>query len=230
MSESKIQRRKRKTDDNQVNSDKVTKKQKVKKNKISQSYNSKVLQSNIDQMIENFDEMFLNEDKITDKSVRQFSKSNFAVKDNASNSSVKVNYNNLIIFLLKFSGLEVESVPKYWQLISIINEETCANFDLLDEIIGSCKVRNEKFKTVKNYSIFEAIVSEIYNNYEIISDDDFEILKKFISNFLKLTKNKYRKIRYYSCLILLNIFKLIIEELITTEKIIMTRSKKKDQF
>jgi hypothetical protein len=236
MSELKNENRKRKSNAAKVEFTSENNKSVGKKHKPKQTVNNKNNdhhhQGNfqqIDEMIEKFEDLFLNEEKITNKRVREFTKEAFSIhKENIAGESIYLNYNNLIVFLLKFCGLEVENNPNYRRLLSSLDEDNCADFDLLDELIANSKVKNEKFKTSKVYTIFESIVAEIYNNYEITNSVDFEILKKFILNFLKLTQNKYRKIRYYSSLILINIFKLILEELINTKKLLSQRSKSKN--
>jgi hypothetical protein len=184
--------------------------------------------TSLEDIIEKFDELFLTEEKFSEKKLKEFSKSIlFQNNRKNKNDSVKLNYNNLFVVILKFSGLEIEQTSTLKNLLQKVDEENFADFELIEDIIAQTKVKSENFKTSKLYQIFETIISEIYNNYDVTSEADFSILKKFILNNLKLTQNKYRKIRFYSSLILINIFKLCFEEFIQTKKLISQKSKKK---
>lgn len=47
------------------------------------------------------------------------------------------------------------------------NENNCADFKLIDDIIDHSKVRNDNFTNNKLYIIFEIVCSDIYNKYLI---------------------------------------------------------------
>jgi len=186
------------------------------------------LTNSLEDIIEKFDELFLTEEKFSEKKLKEFSK--FILFQNNrknKNDSVNLNYNNLFVVILKFSGLEIEQTPTLKNLLQKVDEENFADFELIEDIIAQTKVKSENFKTSKLYQIFETLISEIYNNYDVTTEADFLILKKFILNNLKLTQNKYRKIRFYSTLILINIFKQCFEELIQTKKLLSQKSKSK---
>jgi len=70
-----------------------------------------------------------------------------------------LNYNHLMILILKFSGLDFE------EILSSLNftDQTFSDVKYLDEIIFQCKFTNSRNKVQKTYAIFEVIFTEIYN-------------------------------------------------------------------
>jgi len=70
-----------------------------------------------------------------------------------------LNYNYLMMLILKFSGLDFEEI-----LSSLnFNDQNFSDVKYLDGIIYQCKFTNTRNKVQKTYAIFEVIFSEIYN-------------------------------------------------------------------
>lgn len=104
-------------------------------------------------------DLFLNEAKLTPKLIKDFTKDAFSMK--ASNSSaIKLNYNNLILFLLRFSGLDLNN---FNDLKDLVNIDNCTSMSFIEEVISKAKIKKENFKTLKLYSIFDSIAEELYN-------------------------------------------------------------------
>lgn len=98
----------------------------------------------------------MDENKANNKQVKEFAKESFEMRGSTS-EAVQLNYNNLIVFLLRFSGLDFTSAHDLK-----LTDENCTDIDVLEEIISKANVTKDKFKTTKMYSIFESIVEEIY--------------------------------------------------------------------
>jgi hypothetical protein len=62
--------------------------------------------------------------------------------------------------MLRFSGLDFGNVAG---LKTTHNRSNFTDETVLEDIISKCKVKKEKFKTGRVYTIFESIVEEIYN-------------------------------------------------------------------
>ena len=182
-------------------------KKKSKRNK-SKNLNFDSFLNEIKNFIVEFDNIFLvDEIDVNEKNMKIFSNKFFILKENEN----KINYQNFIVFILKLSGLEFSD-----EIIEKNFDENYENFDYsnenLEKIIVNCKLRS---KFIKNNIISNAlnlIVEEIYNLYDIIKENEFNLLKKFIISVLKINQNNYRKIRIISSIILSKIFEFLFND------------------
>jgi len=99
------------------------------------------------------------------------------------NGKSELNYSNLISFILKISGLELENLEEI-----DFDEDNCVDFNLLDEIIVSSKVRNNGFNNNKLYIIFDVVCSDIYNKCLKVF---YVFLKKIRFDFILNNKIEY---------------------------------------
>lgn len=95
-------------------------------------------------------------DKLNEKQIKDFTKESFSLL--FSNGQSDLNYSNLISFILKISGLKLENLENIH-----LDDETCSDLKILEEIISNSKVKTDKISNVKFYNIFEIVCTEIYN-------------------------------------------------------------------
>ena len=188
-------------------SSKRTKSNKIKKSKKNKSKNSNFdsFFNEIKNFILEFDAIFLvDEIEINEKNMKKFSNKFFILKENEN----KINYQNFIVFILKLSGLEFSD-----KIIENNFDENYENFDYnnenLEKIIVNCKLRAKLLKVNIITNALNLVIEEIYNLYDIIKENEFNQLKKFIISILKINQNNYRKIRIISSIILSKIFELL---------------------
>ena len=188
-------------------SSKRTKSNKIKKSKKNKSKNSNFdsFFNEIKNFILEFDSIFLvDEIEINEKNMKKFSNKFFILKENEN----KINYQNFIVFILKLSGLEFSD-----KIIENNFDENYENFDYnnenLEKIIVNCKLRAKLLKVNIITNALNLVIEEIYNLYDIIKENEFNHLKKFIISILKINQNNYRKIRIISSIILSKIFELL---------------------
>ena len=97
-------------------------------------------------------------EKLNEKQIKDFTKESLSGVNKSGKS--ELNYSNLISFIFKISGLELELE----NLEEIeLDEENCSNFNVLDDIIANSKVRNDEFSNSKLYNIFDIVFTEVYN-------------------------------------------------------------------
>jgi hypothetical protein len=194
---------------------------KSKKNK-SKNLNFDSFLNEMKNFIIEFDNIFLiDEIDVNEKNMKIFSNKFFILKENEN----KINYQNFIVFILKLSGLEFND-----EIIEKNFDENYENFDYsnenLEKIIVNCKLRSKFIKNNIISNTLNLITEEIYNLYDIIKENEFNLLKKFIINILKINQNNYRKIRIISSQILSKIFELLFSDLAN----IRTLISQKDEY
>ncbi len=95
-------------------------------------------------------------EKLNEKFIRDFAKESLSGLNKSGKT--EINYSNLISFILKISGLELENLEEIE-----FDDDNCVDFNLLDDIISTSKVRNDGFNNNKLYLIFDVVCSDIYN-------------------------------------------------------------------
>lgn len=95
---------------------------------------------------------------MNEKFIRDFTRENLSILD--KNGKRQLCYSNLITFILKISGLELENLEDIE-----FDEDNCSDFKLIDDIINNSKIRDDIFTNNKLYTIFDIICSDTYNKY-----------------------------------------------------------------
>ena len=211
---------------------KFQKKRKSKNSNKNKDYKKKLSSINkeeiseISDLIENFNLLFLEEKaKPSERKLIEFTKKYF-IDYSEENDDNSLNYKLFIVFIIKLCGLEIEIEDK--NEISKFLKIKNSNFteeEFLNDLIENCKLRTAKIKIHLISSSLNSITQVIYNSFEIIKENEFEKFKNFIISIIKLSNNKYRQLRYLSCIILSKIFELLFNEISKTKKIVKEKNK-----
>ena len=199
---------------------------KTKDNKKKLSQIDKEEISEISNLIDNFNALFLDEKtKPSERKLIEFTKKYF-VDYSEENDDNTLNYKLFIVFIVKLCGLEIEiedkeEISKFLK----IKKSNCTEQEFINDLIKNCKLRTAKIKIYFITSSLNSITQVIYNSFEIIKENEFEKFKNFIISIIKLSNNKYRQLRYVSCIILSKIFELLFNEISKTKKIVKEKTK-----
>ena len=227
MSDSDLNSRSNSKKKKQLNKQKKSKKSIINKKNIKK--NSQIEPDDIyeiSNLINRFNLLFLEDKaKLTEKKLIEFTKSYlFYISDDSNDNSL--NYKTFIVFILKLCGLEIdiENKDEAKKFLNI-QSSSCTDQDIINNLVVNCKLRTMKFKLNSLSFSLNSIADVIYNSFEIIREKEFEKFKNFIIVMLKLSSNRYRKLRYVSCIILSRIFELLYNEISKTKKIVKEKSK-----
>ena len=231
MSDSDSSSRSNSKTEKQLNNKKKFKKSTKKQKNITKNSQIEIEDvSEISNLINRFNSLFI-EDKIklTEKKLIEFSKTYLF---NASNNSEdnSLNYKSFIIFILKLCGLEIdiENKDEAKKFLNI-QSSSCTDQDIINNLVVNCKLRTMKIKLHSLSFSLNSVADVIYNSFEIIREKEFEKFKNFLIAMLKLSSNRYRKLRYVSCIILSRIFELLYNEISKTKKIVKEKSKLEEE-
>ena len=199
---------------------------KTKDNKKKLSQIDKEEISEISNLIDNFNALFLDEKtKPSERKLIEFTKKYF-VDYSEENDDNTLNYKLFIVFIVKLCGLEIEIEDKEEiQKFLKIKNSNFTEQEFINDLIKNCKLRTAKIKIYLITSSLNSITQVIYNSFEIIKENEFEKFKNFIISIMKLSNNKYRQLRYVSCIILSKIFELLFNEISKTKKIVKEKTK-----
>ena len=199
---------------------KKNQKNKKKSTKVStkskKSSSKKQIEDSISSLIDQFDNLFLDKETSFDKKkIKEFARNTLIIKDSENDESASINYQNLVILLLKMCGLEIdlnddEEKQKFLELDK--NSSIYTAEKELDGLLSDLKIRRDKIKSRLLTNNLNEIVAQIYNIFDFTNSSDYQKFKEFIRSIFKLTQNHTRKIRVLGTMILCKITELIIAE------------------
>lgn len=132
---------------------------------------------------------------------------------------ISVNYINIILLILKFSSISLNSILEIDINKLILKNNSSKGIidqNIITQIINFGGKENIKYTQSIINSFFEIIFIELFGLLDIQINK--KTMKKVISFIIELTDSQYKNFRYYGCLIIMILYSNLLEEYKIIEK------------
>lgn len=132
---------------------------------------------------------------------------------------ISVDYINIILLILKFSSIALNSILEIDINKLILKTNTSKGIidqNIISQIINFGGKENIKYTQSIINSFFEIIFIELFGLLDIQINK--KTMKKVISFIIELTDSQYKNFRYYGCLIIMILYSNLLEEYKMIEK------------
>lgn len=148
--------------------------------------------------------------------LKQFINEYFLINTITNNTNRKnFNYTNLFISILKFSGCSLTEVSR--NKLFQIDEKQFKSENTINMLMDNVEIVNLTLSNSNIKKFYDNVIPELFNQFNLLRD--FNSIKKFLQGLLVLAESPYRKLRYFSTVILLNIYVLILDDINNTTKL-----------